>query len=316
MTTKPVTALSLLLTASLLFPVASHAADDRADATLLSTALRQPLSTTQTASTANPAWMSPDVADAWQQGYKGQNVTLSIVDDFWGWDRIDGSLGGPMQSLSHGMWVASIAYKLAPLARLETYDVRQRWLFLQPGLNVINMSYDQYSTTSPDTFVITPRDKSLVSYAHSGSAVVVKAAGNMAMAVGQPTWKGEWDQLSVALKGARSAIYVGALDKNGSASNRSDLAWYSNRPGNDKTIQNQFLVVGTAGNLSGTSFAAPVVAGYAAIIGSKFTTASPAAITRQLLDTARQDTLINYSPEKYGRGEASLSRALAPVAIR
>ena len=316
MTTKPVTALSFLLAANLLFPVASHAADDRTDATLLNNALRQPLSATQTASTANPAWMSPDVADAWQQGYKGQNVTISIVDDYWGPYRINGSIGGAMQSLSHAMWVASIAYKIAPLARREAYDVRQRWFFLQPGLNVINMSYDEYSRTSPDVFALAPRDKSLVSYAHNGSAVVVKAAGNMETPVGRPRWNGEWDQLNVALKGAKSAIFVGALNKNGTASNRADLAWYSNRPGDDKTVQNQFLVVGTAGDLLGTSFAAPVVAGYAAILGSKFTTASPEAIARRLLDTARQDTLVNYSPEKYGRGEASLSRALAPVTIR
>ncbi|BCH12500.1 hypothetical protein MesoLj131c_67580 (plasmid) [Mesorhizobium sp. 131-3-5] len=49
---------------------------------------------------------------------------------------------------------------------------------------------------------------------------------------------------------------------------------------------------------------------------SKFTTATPTQITNQLLDTARTDTLVNYNPTTYGRGEASLSRALAPVSIR
>jgi hypothetical protein len=39
-------------------------------------------------------------------------------------------------------------------------------------------------------------------------------------------------------------------------------------------------------------------------------------VTNQLLATARTDTLTNYSASRYGRGEASLSRALAPVAIR
>lgn len=36
----------------------------------------------------------------------------------------------------------------------------------------------------------------------------------------------------------------------------------------------------------------------------------------QLLDTARTDTLVNYNPTTYGRGEASPSRALTPVSIR
>ncbi|MCU0927590.1 MAG: hypothetical protein MUF44_16895, partial [Hydrogenophaga sp.] len=63
-------------------------------------------------------------------------------------------------------------------------------------------------------------------------------------------------------------------------------------------------------------FAAPVVSGYAAILGSKFKTATPVAITNQLLNTARRDTVKGYNAAVHGRGEASLTRALAPVAIR
>jgi hypothetical protein len=58
------------------------------------------------------------------------------------------------------------------------------------------------------------------------------------------------------------------------------------------------------------------VSGYAAILGSKFRDATPAQITNQLLNTARTDTLLNYNPATYGRGEASLTRALAPVSIK
>jgi subtilisin family serine protease len=68
--------------------------------------------------------------------------------------------------------------------------------------------------------------------------------------------------------------------------------------------------------LYGTSFAAPVVSGYAAIVGSKFTRATATQISNQLLNTARQDTIANYSATLYGRGEASLSRALAPLSIK
>ncbi|TGT79148.1 peptidase S8 and S53 subtilisin kexin sedolisin, partial [Mesorhizobium sp. M8A.F.Ca.ET.161.01.1.1] len=55
---------------------------------------------------------------------------------------------------------------------------------------------------------------------------------------------------------------------------------------------------------------------YAAIIGSKFTSATATQITNDLLKTARTDTLANYNPSIYGKGEASLSRALAPVSIK
>ncbi|WP_245466973.1 MULTISPECIES: S8 family serine peptidase [unclassified Mesorhizobium] len=74
-------------------------------------------------------------------------------------------------------------------------------------------------------------------------------------------------------------------------------------------------VEGDKTGLYGTSFAAPIISGYAAIIGSKFTKATPVQITNDLLNTARTDTLANYDPSIYGKGEASLSRALAPVAI-
>ncbi len=83
-------------------------------------------------------------------------------------------------------------------------------------------------------------------------------------------------------------------------------------------MQNQFLAVGVRDDLTGlngTSFAAPVVSGYAAVLGSKFTTATPVQITNQLLNTARTDTILNYSTAVHGRGEASIARALAPASI-
>ena len=127
------------------------------------------------------------------------------------------------------------------------------------------------------------------------------------------------DYLNTALRGATSAIYVGALSKNGAPTAKASLANYSNTAGTDLTTQNQFIVVGVDNSktgLSGTSFAAPVISGYAAILGSKFTQASPTDITNQLLSTARIDTVVKYNPATYGRGEASLSRALAPVSMK
>jgi len=40
------------------------------------------------------------------------------------------------------------------------------------------------------------------------------------------------------------------------------------------------------------------------------------AIANQLLNTARTDTVTGYNAAIYGRGEASLTRALAPASIR
>ena len=59
-----------------------------------------------------------------------------------------------------------------------------------------------------------------------------------------------------------------------------------------------------------------MITGYAAILGSKFTSATPTQITNQLLNTARKDTLLNYNAATFGQGEASLTNALAPLSIR
>jgi subtilisin family serine protease len=66
----------------------------------------------------------------------------------------------------------------------------------------------------------------------------------------------------------------------------------------------------------GTSYAAPRVAGYVAILRQKFPNLNAEKSASVLLYTARYDTLICYpncSPSIYGKGEESVSRALAPV---
>jgi subtilisin family serine protease len=125
--------------------------------------------------------------------------------------------------------------------------------------------------------------------------------------------------LNSALIGTQSTIFVGALDRNGSLSRPASLASYSNFAGSDPKVQNQFPVVGVEGHktgLYGTSFAAPVVSGYSAVLGSKFTRATPTQIVDRLLGTARTDTVANYDMRIHGRGEASISRALASASIR
>jgi subtilisin family serine protease len=186
---------------------------------------------------------------------------------------------------------------------------------------VINMSYGiMFNKNVPISIAsLSPREASIASYAKQGQAVAVKSAGNDGVNMGSVTAAGTVDQLSRLLRGSQSGIFVGSLKTNGSKEALASMASYSNKAGKDSAYQKQFLVVGvdTAQiRIAGTSFAAPIVSGYAAILGSKFTTATPTQVTNQLLNTARQDTVANYSREVHGRGEASLSRALAPTAIR
>ncbi len=186
---------------------------------------------------------------------------------------------------------------------------------LADGFNVLNLSYGMYATTgyNVDQLLWGQQEASIISYAENGQAVVSKAAGNDSVAVGSGNSDGLEDYLATALIGAQSAIFVGALDGNGGS-----LAWYSNYAGSNSTVQNQFLVVGVDGNLTGlygTSFAAPIISGYAAVLSSKFTSATPTQVASQLLLTAREDTIAGYDVAIYGQGEASISLALSPLSI-
>ena len=134
-------------------------------------------------------------------------------------------------------------------------------------------------------------------------------------------------------------LIVGALTDIGTTATPVTIAAYSNTAGTDNVIQSRFLTEsgkapfaantnayngavlesasnnGNYGNV-GTSYAAPRVAGYAAIVRQKFPNLTGANTADILLATARYDTLSCYpncDKAIYGQGEASLSRALAPV---
>jgi subtilisin family serine protease len=268
------------------------------------------------------SWMSSEIADAWSSGFKGQGATITVVDDFSSSRFYSGNLGTGTQSLRHGEWTRLEASMVAPSAAMASHDFNSgRGVALaRNGLNVANLSYGMFAKSGYSVSQIgwSAQETSLISYATNGSAVISKAAGNDAVAVGASNKAGNTDYLNLALVGTQSAIFVGALDRNGTTSQKANLAAYSNFAGTDEAVQRQFLTVGVRGdltNLYGTSFAAPIVSGYAAVLGSKFTMATPTQIASRLLDTARTDTINGYSATIHGKGEASIARALAPTAI-
>jgi hypothetical protein len=272
-------------------------------------------------------WMSSEVGDAWRAGFKGQGTTITFVDDFTSRNLIVGNQRGFLQIGQHGYWTAQEASMIAPLAAIRGQDFSNaNAVKLAPkGLNTINLSYAMYANTGYAANQIgwSAREQSIINYANNGRAVISKAAGNdYGTAVGLANSSGKVDYLNSALVNSKSAIFVGSLDKNGTTASKANIASYSNVAGANAAVQNKFLVVGvTGGNdayykLYGTSFAAPVISGYSAILGSKFTTADATKISNQLLATARTDTIANYNASIHGKGEASIARALAPVSIR
>ncbi len=266
-------------------------------------------------------WMSPDIKAAWDSGYKGGGSTITVVDSYNG-STISGNLTGTTQRQTHGAWTSDQAGLVAPQAAINRVDYNassSSGYSLASGLNVVNNSYGYMLAPSAGFADLPTLEQSTVQHARNGAAVVVIAAGNNAQVLTAPAPSGLKDVLGSELVGAASNIFVGALSKNGTPSAKASSASYSNRPGSSATVQNNFVVVGVdrdSTGLAGTSFAAPIVSGYAAILGSKFTSATPTQITNQILGTARTDTIQGYSPATHGRGEASLSRALAPSVLQ
>ncbi len=281
-------------------------------------------------------WMSSDIPAAWSSGYKGQGTTITFVDDFStaASHKFSGNMNGSTQNQAHGYWTSEETKLVAPSATIKTLDFNttsnQSVTLASKGLNVINMSYGIYVSGSaliPNLNIVTEQT-SIVNISKAGSAVIAKAAGNDGIPitftsgnkVGFYASSNGVDYMNYALRGSPSALFVGALNGNGSTTAKTSMAYYSNTAGTDAVVQSHFLSVGVnstqMAGLAGTSFAAPIVSGYSAILGSKFTTATPTVIVNQLLNTARTDTISNYSAAVYGKGEASLSRALSPVSIR
>lgn len=301
-------------------PVAAFAEDPAYDARLS----RYSYSVKTVLTPTVQAWMSPDIGSAWRSGYRGQGTTITVVDDFSSAYGFSGNLGTGTQVLRHGQWTSREAGLVAPSATIvqQDYYAGATVRLARRGLNVVNLSYGMYADAGydPATIKWSAQESSILSYARGGKAVVAKAAGNEGVAVGSVDGDGTQDYLSLALAGASSVIFVGALDANGTTAAPAQLADYSDFAGTNPGIQSRYLVVGVEGDktegLYGTSFAAPIVSGYAAILGSKFTSASPTTISNQLLRTARKDTVAGYDAAIYGQGEASLSRALAPYSIK
>lgn len=174
-------------------------------------------------------------------------------------------------------------------------------------------------------------------------AVITKSAGNDGMSGVKANQEPLVKALAANLTINNRLLVVGALNQAGFTNAPATIMNYSNQAGSDLIVQSRFLVASgttpfSTGNLAvngvaveattstdpngvffgnvGTSYAAPRVAGYVAIVRDKFPNLDAIKTSSIILDTARYDTLTcfpNCDPSIYGKGEASLSRALAPV---
>ena len=295
------------------------------------------------------SWMHPDVVPAWEGGFTGKNQTITVIDQTTGTPLSYNLDGGTAESDPHGTIVANFASMIAPEATVTIHEYDPATTpSLTTGLDVINLSFGLrtasgqyeadwlengtgqiYHLLEQEIIRLAEIDTTIST---EDAAVIVKAAGNgdalgVGGEIGTQFGLGGWvDVLAYDLIGDPNVIFAGALTDNGSVkrngSGSANLARYSNFPGGNLLTQGQYLVVGVNESevgIAGTSFAAPIISGYAAMVGQKFTTTdgAPTAglVANRLLDTARTDTIRNYDQFYHGQGEASLRRALAPDSI-
>ena len=190
---------------------------------------------------------------------------------------------------------------------------------LYKSLKVMNLSLGSFKTNASQNAIIYSNYLKVANSINVNSDMVyVKAAGNSSCFISQQNC----DPINAVLYGSKKfgskVIIVGALDQAGGS-----IASYSNFAGaySDRfVVEDGRGIIGMNGRYEqGTSFSAPRVTGYVAIVSQKFPNLNAEQLSNVILQTARYDTLkCNNSSTGcdkaiYGQGEASLSRALAPV---
>ena len=270
--------------------------------------------------------------NAWKDGWTGKGVKIGVADSFNANGVID----------AHGDWVAIVAASVAPEANFGYQNVLGSYSLLglignvnaaydyfeRNGYHIVNNSwgierpergwdggYTGRSWAEFDELVretaaaFDPNDPS------SAKGLYIMAAGNggqycYTRRVERCNWVAAVTD-SIRKKGYTNSgsrlVFVGALDDNGVS-----LASYSYYAGN---LKNDFIVANddvlSKGDAAGTSFAAPRVAGAAALVKQKFPSLTSAQIKQVLLQTA--DDLGSTGVDAiYGHGKLNVMNALSP----
>lgn len=231
-------------------------------------------------------WATSDVRAAWAEGYTGKGVGVNNID-YAGHGSHPNDTSAIISAIAPDATVVNSTIGTSP----NDWSSAMMGAIAGSNTRVVNLSIG-FGTTTTSTPSFDSR---------STNAVVTKAAGNLGNSVSadqEYTNKQLWNS---NMQG--NTIYVGAIDpKTGNIASYSTVAGgYSSR----------FVVADGAGSgSSGTSYSAPVVAGYAALITQKFPNSTGAQIAQAILDTAIMKP--GWDPAVYGRGQANLAGALSP----
>lgn len=255
---------------------------------------------------------------AWQSGWTGKDVKIGIADDF----NFNNSLD------THGDRVTIVANSVAPEAVYNYVDVLGSTTdmtsdealqhFEDNGYHIINASFGlergDISDAEFDEYVANAVASFDQAIEDGKQALIVYAAGNSGnTCAGKRGEDCDLKQAEIAAErnagfnsGAKT-IFVGALEDG-----TDQMAGYSLIAGDMKY---DFIVahddVVTSGDRSGTSYAAPRVAGAAALVRQKFPNLTGSQLKQVILQTAT-DLGVAGVDETFGYGKLSIANALSP----
>ena len=255
---------------------------------------------------------------AWQSGWTGKNVKIGIADEFNSNGRID----------THGDYVSVVAESVAPEANysyknalgssrsMTTQEALE--YFEANGYHIINASFGLERGDISDAAFDARVADAVASFDQAiedgKQALIVYAAGNSGnTCTGKRGEDCDLKQAEIAAErnagfnsGAKT-IFVGAL-----ADGTDQMAGYSLIAGDMKY---DFIVahddVVTSGDGDGTSYAAPRVAGAAALVRQKFPNLTGSQLKQVILQTAT-DLGVAGVDETFGYGKLSIANALSP----
>ena len=256
---------------------------------------------------------------AWQSGWTGKNVKVGIPDDFNSNGRLD----------THGDRVAIIAGSVAPEANYHFIDMlgasrdmtadQALTYFEANGYHIVNASWGisrgDVSDAQFDAYVNSIVSSFDQATENGKQALIVYAAGNNGRTCSGR--RGEFCDSQQAIvsrlrddgyTAGENSVFVGSL-----ADGTNQMIDYSLIAGD---LKYDFIVahddVVTTGDGAGTSYAAPRVAGAAAIVRHKFPNLSSSQLKQVILQTA-DDLGAAGVDETYGYGKLSIVNALSPV---
>ena len=244
------------------------------------------------------------------QGITGEGIKIVTHDWFTG------------EHNAHGAHVENVIESIATgasnvnLDKGSTLDPDQIEYVLK-NADIINQSFG--ATQTAETFAawgindvsnlnkLNEIRKSQIEQNHNYGGLYVIAAGNESLDCSDLTKCNS--HISFQYGSGEAIIAVGALNDEGTA-----LDSYSNKAGLYKDVFISAPVWESSNGGRGTSYAAPIVSGAAALIMDKFNNTDP-YITRDIIFSTADDLGVKGVDAVYGHGRLNIGRALSPVGM-